>query len=107
MPDGREGWRCSKADGAFYASTPPVEGKKALFAMTARKFRGWRRGAAEQFWKLMLIDVKRAHLEATCNADDVHVALPEEDAKEGHYAKLTKWLYGMRGARARAPPSWS
>lgn len=74
-----------------------LEAQKALFALTARRFAEWRRGRAANFWKLMNIDVKKAHLEATCNADDVHIALQEEDAKEDQCARLRKWLWGLRG----------
>lgn len=59
------------ADDAFYASMPPLGTKKALFAVAARRFGEWRLGEANQCWKLMFIDVKKAHLETNCDADDV------------------------------------
>lgn len=49
-------------------------------------------------WKLVFIDVKRAHLEAPCDTGDVYVALPDEDTKEGQGAWMKNRLYGMRGA---------
>ena len=49
--------------------------------------------------KLMMVDVRKAHLNAKCNRDDVYVALPEEaKAGLGMCGRLLRWLYGMRGA---------
>lgn len=50
----------------------------------------------DDLWKLMFMDV---HLEAIHDSDDVYVALPGEDVKEGQCAGLRKWRYGMRRRR--------
>lgn len=47
--------------------------------------------------KLMFIDVRKAHLNAKCEEEE-WVELPEEMWKWGRYAKLRRWLYGMRKA---------
>ena len=47
--------------------------------------------------KLMFIDVRKAHLNPTCD-DEEWVELPEEFWSWGRYAKLKRWLYGMRKA---------
>ncbi len=47
--------------------------------------------------KLMFIDVKKAHLNGTCD-DEVCVERPEEERRPGLCARVKRWLYGMRGA---------
>ena len=47
--------------------------------------------------KLMFVDVKKAHLNAKCDEEE-WVELPDEFKKFGRYAKLKRWLYGMRKA---------
>ena len=47
----------------------------------------------------MFIDVRKAHLNAKCE-DEEWVALPEECWELGRYARLRRWLYGMRKAAA-------
>ena len=47
--------------------------------------------------KLMFIDVKKAHLNAMCEVEE-WVELPEEFWEWGRYARLKRWLYGMRKA---------
>ena len=43
--------------------------------------------------------LRKVHLNAQCNRDDIYVALPEEArAKDGKCGRLLRWLYGMRGA---------
>ena len=44
--------------------------------------------------KLMVVDVKTAHLNAPCDEEE-RVELPEE---HGRYAMLRRWLYGTRKA---------
>ena len=52
--------------------------------------------------KLVFIDEKKAHLNATCDEEE-WVALPDEFEEFGRYAKRQRWLYGMRkGGRTRA-----
>ena len=55
------------------------------------------RGKARDVWKVMFIDVKKAHLKATCEDPCAFVELPPEDSEEGKCGKLRRWLYGMRG----------
>lgn len=45
---------------------------------------------------LQAAHAKQVNVEATYDSDEVHVALRDEDAKEGHCARLRKWLRGMR-----------
>ena len=45
----------------------------------------------------MFVDVKKAHLNAKCDEEE-WVELPDEFKKFGWYAKLKRWLYGMRMA---------
>ena len=49
--------------------------------------------------KMMFIDVRKAHLNAPCDQEDLYVKLPPEaGAPERICARLKRWLYGMRGA---------
>jgi hypothetical protein len=80
------------------AHMPPWEAKKALFAMAAKRYGDWRRGNADDVWRVMFIDVKKAHLKAVCEDTCAFVSLPDEDLEEGYCGKLNRWLYGMRGA---------
>ena len=56
----------------LFAAMPPLESKKLIF-----------------------IDVKKAHLHARCEGEE-WVQLPEEFWEYGKYARLRRWLYGMR-----------
>ena len=85
----------------LFASMPPLEAKKLLFKMAATQ-----RGVdnmksvmqKKRPLKLMLIDVRKAHLNSICE-DDVYVELPEEArAGPGMCGKLRRWLYGCRKA---------
>ena len=50
--------------------------------------------------KMLLIDVKKAHLNSECT-EDVFIELPEEvGAAKGKVGKLRRWLYGFRPAAA-------
>lgn len=69
-------FRYGMADDAFYASKPRLEAKNALFAMAARK---------------------KAHLEATCDAGDVYMALREEGRMRG----------AAHGWKGDTSPRWS
>ena len=80
----------------MFASMPPLEAKKIMFRMTAG-VRGWRRKEGKEETELMLIDVRKAHLNARCDEEE-WVKLPEEFWKWGRYARLRRWLYGMRKA---------
>ena len=49
--------------------------------------------------QLLFVDVRKAHLNAHCDRDDMYVQLPAEaEAKPGMCGRLLRWLYGMRGA---------
>ena len=60
----------------------------------------WQRRRRElQEVKLMFIDVRKAHLNARCEEEE-WVELPEEFWEYGKYARLRRWLYGVRKAAA-------
>ena len=80
----------------LFAAMPPLEAKKVLFAMVAGE-RGRRRRRGLKEIKLMFVDVKKAHLNAECDEEE-WVELPMEFWKWGRYARLRRWLYGMRRA---------
>ena len=82
----------------LFAAMPPLETKKLLFRMVAAA-RGQRRRKGAKEMKLMFIDVRKAHLNAKCDEEE-WVALPEECWGMGRYARLKRWLYGMRKAAA-------
>lgn len=72
----------SGSAGARTASTrpcPPLEAKKVLFTKVARRYREWNRGSVEQFWKVMFVDVKKTHLESTCDEGHVYMCLHDEE----------------------------
>ena len=82
----------------LFAAMPPLEAKKLMFRMVAA-VRGQRRRRGLEEVKLMFIDVKKAHLYARCEEEE-WVQLPEEFWEYGKYARLRRWLYGMRKAAA-------
>ena len=56
--------------------------------------------SGEKVRKMLLIDVKKAHLNPECK-EDVWIELPEEaGAGPGMVGKLRRWLYGFRPAAA-------
>ena len=77
----------------LFAATPPWELKRVLMSHAADVSDGKVR-------KMLLIDVKKAHLNSTCN-EDVYIELPEEVGAGGDkIGKLRRWLYGFRPAAA-------
>ena len=80
----------------LFAALPPLEAKKALIAFVAG-LRERRRTQGHDETKPMSIDAKKAHLNAKCD-EEKWVELPTEFEKFGRYAKLKRWLYGMRKA---------
>ena len=83
----------------LFASMPPLEAKKVLFRMTAGD-RGRRRRNGLEEVKLLFVDVRKAHLNSECD-EEVWVELPEEFHEWGRFARLKRWLYGMRKAAAK------
>ena len=77
---------------------PPLESKKLVFRMVAG-VRGQRRRKRLAEVNLMFIDVRKAHLNAVCEEEE-WVELPEEFWEHGRYARLKRWLYGMRKTAA-------
>jgi hypothetical protein len=72
----------------LFAATPPLELLKAQLSRAASK-----RGR-----KVLVIDVKKAHLYPKCESD-VYIELPSEAGVEaGTCGKLVHWLYGFRPA---------
>ena len=84
MKDGRDD---------LFAAMPPLEAKKLLFRQAIRSRRIWRE-ERWQLYKILLVDVKKAHLNGIV-PDDVYayVTLPD-----GTCWRLKRWLYGMRPA---------
>jgi hypothetical protein len=81
----------------LFASMPPLEAKKLLFRMAAATWKSRLRGAEPD--KIMLIDVKKAHLNGIVGEEVwACIELPEEDYEEGMCGRLRRWLYGMRPA---------
>ena len=78
----------------LFAAMPPLEAKRMLF----RRFAVRTNLQGKHKMKLMLIDVKKAHLNGVCERDDVFVELPQEAEAPGKCGRLLKWLYGMREA---------
>jgi hypothetical protein len=72
----------------LFAATPPLELLKAQLS----------RAAAKRGRKVLVIDVKKAHLYPKCDAG-VYIELPPEaGAEAGMCGKLVHWLYGFRPA---------
>ena len=71
----------------LFAAMPPLEAKKLLFKMAAKRMKGanTRRGEA---MKLLFVDVWKAHLNGKCDGDEYVELLPEASAKEGKCGKL-------------------
>ena len=77
----------------LFAATPPWELKRLLMSHAADTSRGKVR-------KMLLIDVKKAHLNSVC-WEDVYIELPAEvGAGTEEIGKLRRWLYGFRPAAA-------
>ena len=77
----------------LFAATPPWELKKLLMSHAADRSNGKTR-------KMLLIDVKKAHLNSECT-EDVFIELPQElGAAQDKVGKLRRWLYGFRPAAA-------
>ena len=82
----------------LFAAMPPLEAKKMVFRKVAAE--RWRRKrSGEKEVKLMFIDVRKAHLNAICDEEE-WVELPAEFWRWGRFARLRRWLYGMRKAAA-------
>ena len=80
----------------LFAATPPLEALRMLIRMSRLSHL---RKSSRRKWKLMFIDVKKAHLNAKLEDDEhVYVDLPDEAGAAGKCGKLRRWLYGMRPA---------
>ena len=77
---------------------PPLEAKKLLF----RKAVGGRKELRNGEWcqqKIMLIDVKKAHLYGELeDHESAFVLPPDGECEQGKCWRLRRWLYGMRPA---------
>ena len=72
----------------LFAATPPLELLRAMLS----------KAAGSKDLKVMIVDVKKAHLYPFCDKD-VYVELPEEAGlAPGMCGKLVHWLYGFRPA---------
>ena len=77
----------------LFAATPPWELKRLLLSHAADREGGGVR-------KVMLVDVKKAHLYPPCR-EEVYIELPEEaGAGPAHVGRLRRMLYGLRAAAA-------
>ena len=70
----------------LFAAMPSLEAKKALFAFVAG-VREKRRAQGHDEVKLMFVDVKKAHLNATCDEEE-WVELPNEFKNFGRYEQV-------------------
>ena len=85
------GWDRDRED--LFAATPPWELKRLLLSL-ATDVQGGSRS------KVMLVDVKKAHLYPPCT-EDIFVELPVEAGEGPHrVGKLRRMLYGLRSAAA-------
>ena len=79
----------------FYASTPPLEAKKAMFSRYAQHTR-----AGAKPLRLSFVDVRKAYFNGTPKRD-IFMSLPREMGLPSHYvAKQVKCVYGTRDAGA-------
>ena len=82
----------------LFAAMPPLEAKKMLFIMTVAGGAFEQRGSKDE-QKLMFIDVRKAHLNGVVDDQEwVFVELPPEFHVYGRFARIRRWLYGMRKA---------
>jgi len=90
----------------IFAAMPPLESKKLLFQQAVTQ-NALNRLRGEDGIKIMLIDVKKAHLNGFVGEDEfAYIELPRgatESARshgaEGQQCgRLRRWLYGMRQA---------
>ena len=82
----------------LFAATPPLEAKKLLFQLAVNE-NGRRRRSGGNGIKVMLIDVKKAHLYGMVKeGEEAYIQLPGEAGQEGRCGRLRRWLYGMRPA---------
>ena len=73
----------------LFAAMPALEAKKLLFKMAAATWKG--RSEGKEPDKIMLIDVKKAHLNGVVGADVwACIELPEEDYEEGKCGRLSQ-----------------
>ena len=86
----------------IFAAMPPLEAKKLLF----RKAVGGRKEFRNGEWcqqKIMLIDVKKAHLYGELeDHESAFVLPPDGECEQGKCWRLRRWLYGMRPAASAA-----
>jgi len=82
----------------IFAAMPPLESKKLLFQQAVTQNARNRR-SGEDGIKVMLIDVKKAHLNGFVGEDEwAYIELPSGVARKGQCGRLRRWLYGMRQA---------
>ena len=80
----------------LFAATPPLEALRFIVSLAASQED--REGECD---KIMLIDVKKAHLYGRCDDPMAFIELPLEDCSgdnQDSVGKLNFWLYGMREA---------
>ena len=83
---------------AFYASTPPLESKKALFSMYATEQSRLNSKGEKMPLRLLFIDIKKAYVNAI-PVRDVYMRLPGElGLSKDVVGKQTRCVYGTRDA---------
>ena len=88
-----------KGTEAIYSATPPMESLRAIVAKAASEDPCGQRDP----YKLLLVDVSRAHFYAKATRD-VYIELPREDPRsqqKGVCGKLLKTMYGTLDAAAQ------
>lgn len=76
---------------------PPLDAKKAQFAVTAQRWQDWKKGLGK-LWKWIVVDVRKAHQISKCDDPEAYIERLEEDAEEGMCGKLENWIFCMQGA---------
>ena len=76
----------------IFAAMPPLESKKLLFQQAVSQNARNRR-SGEDGIKVMLIDVKKAHLNGFVGEDEcAYIELPSGVARKGQCGRLRRWL---------------
>ena len=82
----------------IFAAMPPLESKKLLCQQAVAQ-NALNKLSGEDGINVMLIDVKKAHLNGFVGGDEyAYIELPSGVARKGQCGRLRRWLYGMRQA---------
>ena len=81
----------------LFAAMPPLEAKKFRFNMACMRVKGLNTRSGRSM-KLLIVDVRKAHLNGKCESDEYVERPAEARAGEGKCGNLVTRLHGMRGA---------